>query len=447
MAWGAKDIRTQRRGDVLLEAMVASGSLVLRKVGGGRAGEVAAGRFLDCDDVTVAAIMATAAERTLAAAAGRVVLAVHDTTEVNFKNRAARRTGLGPAGDGVSPGFFCHPLLLVDVAHEAVLGLVHADIWTRDAVPVGDHAKRAIADKESRRWLDMTRACGHIARTAARVISVADREADIYEHFAARPDGVEMIVRARHDRKTACGTGLFDSPKTFDLLAVGDVQVPPRGPGDKGRVAHVSIKAGRVEIERPKKLGRDAAPDVLALNLVEIAEIEAPTGVKPIVWRLLTTLPVATLGEATAVAKMYRLRWRIEQLFRTLKSDGLDLEATQVNEAARLFKLAAMGLIAAARIMQLVDARDGGPRPATDVIEARQIDALAAISASLEGRTVRQKNPHAPGSLAFVAWVAARLGGWNCYYKPPGPKTMADGWRALEQRLAGFALARATQDV
>ena len=290
-------------------------------------------------------------------------------------------------------------------------------------------------------------ACAKIAETAARVISVADREADIYQHFAARPATVDMIVRARHDRATASGTALFAMPETFDLMAVCDVHVPSRGPGDKGRIAHVSIRAGRVEILRPRKLDDDAGPPIITLDLVEIAEIEPPAGTKPLCWRLLTTLPVATLAEATAVARMYRLRWRIEQLFRTLKSDGLDLEASQVCEAQRLFKLAAFGLIAAARIMQLVDARDGSPRPATDVIAAEHVDAIAVISKSLEGKTARQQNPHAKGSLAWVSWVTARLGGWNCSYKPPGPKTMADGWHRLADRLAGFALARTVRVV
>lgn len=151
MAWGAKDIRVERRGDAIIEAVVQTGSLVLRRIGGGRAGEIAVGRSLDHDDITVPAIMATAAERTLTAAKGRYVLAVQDTTEVNFKDRSARRTGLGPAGDGVSPGFFCHPLLRVDVESEAVLGLVHAEIWTREDTPVGPRASRAITDKESGR--------------------------------------------------------------------------------------------------------------------------------------------------------------------------------------------------------------------------------------------------------------------------------------------------------
>ncbi len=144
-------------------------------------------------------------------------------------------------------------------------------------------------------------------------------------------------------------------------------------------------------------------------------------------WRLLTTLPVATLAEAKEVAHLYRLRWRIEQLFRTFKTAGLDIEASQVWEAARMLKLAALGLVAAARIMQLVDARDGSSRPASDVIEASDVAAVAAISRSLEGGTARQRNPHPQGSLAFLSWVTARLGGWTGYYRPPGPKTMATG--------------------
>jgi Transposase DDE domain len=244
---------------------------------------------------------------------------------------------------------------------------------------------------------------------------------------------------------------MFTAPEAFHPLDVVSVHVPPRGPGDKGRVAQVSIRAGRVGIVCPAPLraevkARGWAP-TLTLGLVEIAEVSAPKGATPLRWRLLTTLPVTTLAEATEVARLYRLRWRIEQLFRTLKSDGLDFEATQVTEARRLFKLAALGLVAAVRIMQLVDARDGGPRPATDIIDATQIPAVAAISAGLEGKTARQKNHHQEGSLAWLSWVTARLGGWNCYYKPPGPKTMADGWKRLAERLAGYHLAIATKNV
>jgi len=141
------------------------------------------------------------------------------------------------------------------------------------------------------------------------------------------------------------------------------------------------------------------------------------------------------------VVQLYRLRWRIEQTFRSLKSDGLDLEDSQISDRERMFNLAAMALIAALRIIQLVDARDGSPRPAGDVIDDEFAIALQRLSKKLQGNTDRQKNPHAPGSLAFVSWIAARLGGWNCYYKPPGPKTMRTGWNRLAAILQGYVLA------
>jgi hypothetical protein len=64
-----------------------------------------------------------------------------------------------------------------------------------------------------------------------------------------------------------------------------------------------------------------------------------------------------------------------------------------MHEAQRLFKLAVVGLATACRTMQLVDARNGSPRPATDVIDAALLSAAEAIGATLEGKTERQKTP------------------------------------------------------
>jgi hypothetical protein len=162
--------------------------------------------------------------------------------------------------------------------------------------------------------------------------------------------------------------------------------------------AAVAIKAGRVKIKRPKTApNRDEAP-ALTLGLVEVREIvpaskrSKATGQPPL-WRLVTTLPVATLAQALDAVRLYRLRWRIEEVFRVLKSDGLDIEESQLETAARLLNLATLGLVAAARIIQLVDARDGSPRPATDVIEAEYIEAVAAISAMLEAVPSGRRTP------------------------------------------------------
>jgi hypothetical protein len=107
------DMRRERAGASLFERVVASGSLVLREIGGSRAGELSANRFLGSPYVAPGEIVRTAGQRTAAACAGRRIVAAQDTTEINFKDRARRRKGLGSAGDGQSPGFFCHAMIAI----------------------------------------------------------------------------------------------------------------------------------------------------------------------------------------------------------------------------------------------------------------------------------------------------------------------------------------------
>jgi hypothetical protein len=160
-------------------------------------------------------------------------------------------------------------------------------------------------------------------------------------------------------------------------------------------------------------LRQSEACETVELTLVEAREIDAPSGKTPLSWRLLTTRTVTCAAEAEDVAQLYRLRWRIEQVFRALKSDGLALDDSQVIDAERMFNLAVIGLAGAIRTIQLVDARDGSPRSMSDVIDTAFTVAPERLSKKLEGKTLRQKNPHPPNSLAFVAWIAGRLGGWN----------------------------------
>jgi hypothetical protein len=105
-----------------------------------------------------------------------------------------------------------------------------------------------------------------------------------------------------------------------------------------------------------------------------------------------------------------------------------------------MLNLAAIGLAGAIRTIQLVDARDGSARPATDVIDAGFTAALERLSTKLEGKTARQKNPHAPGSLAFVSWIAARLGGWIATIIPPAPRPCAPAGPASPQSSKAIPL-------
>ena len=444
------DMRREQAGANLFERVVATGSLVLRAASGRRGKELSAGRFLASPHVKPEEMMETAGRRTAAACAGRRIVAAQDTTEINFKDRDRRRKGLGPAGDGQSLGFFCHTMIAIDADEDALLGVVHARIWTRARKRVAARRSRDIEDKESHRWVEATGIASDVLSSAAQLVVVGDRECDIYSQFVRIPPGVDLIVRAAHDRRLAQDERLFDAPSDWRELGAMDVHVPPARPGDGGRTARVGLKAGRVCIVKPRH-GASSDPKSVTLTYLEVSETTPPKGKPAIRWRLLTTLPVAGEADAFAAAKeivrLYRLRWRIEQVFRAMKSDGLCLEDTQVTQAARLFNLAAIALVAAARIIQLVDARDGSSRPATDVAEPEVIAAAQVIGPTLEGSTARQKNPHQPGSLAWLAWIVARLGGWNCYYKPPGPKTMRTGWDKLAAMAMIYPVAMAQKEV
>jgi hypothetical protein len=445
MAVAFGDIRVAERADWLINRVVSTGSLVLRKLGETRAGEKAVHRFLSSPYVRVERIVETLAARTAAQCNGRRIVAVQDTTEINFAGRDKKRRGFGPAGDGATPGFFIHPVIAIDVESEAVVGLVDAAIWTRAQERVAARRSRTPEAKESARWLAGCDAAAHVLPEAL-VTMVSDRESDIYSLFAGKPERVDLIVRAAQDRKLTEGAMLFAALAEAACLSVTEVRVAPRGPGDKGRIATVELRAGTVQVARPQNGLIADLPTSIELNLVEAREADAPPDRPPLLWRLLTTHAIRTAAQAEEVVQLYRLRWRIEQIFRALKSDGLALEDSQVIDAERMFNLAAIGLAGAICTIQLVDARDGSPRPASDIVDDSFAPALERLSAKLEGKTERQKNPHAPGSLAFVAWIAARLGGWNCYYKPPGPKTMRDGWTRLAAILDGYALAAESQN-
>ncbi len=435
------DKRLSRRGSIVFNRIVATGSLVQRRIGKSRAGELGMARFLESPAVTKEEIVETIATRTARSCLGRRVVVAQDTTEVNFAGREAGRWDLGPAGDGKSAGFLIHAAVAVDVESAAVLGLADATIWKRSGEAKVARQQRELMDKESHRWLTTTRIVADLLKDSEQVVVVGDRENDIYSVMARRPEGTELIVRVARDRVLEDGGKLFEETAQWPVLKTTDVELEARRPGEKRRTARMQIRGGRVRLKRPRTADAGDLGE-LELTLVEAREVGAPKGVTPVHWRLLSSLPASTAEQAEEIIQLYRLRWRIEQVFRALKSDGLKLPEVQMQNGIKLLKLAALGVAAAVRILQLVDARDGSKRPALDIADEAMIEAALAIGPTLEGKTVRQQNPHPPRSLGWLAWIVARLGGWNCYYKPPGPKTMGIGWHDFTQHAAGFLLAR-----
>jgi hypothetical protein len=362
-------------------------------------------------------MVATAAARTAARVVGRHVLAIQDTTSVRA------------AGDGRC--ITLHPVIAVDAVEGALLGLVDARFLMREGGRRAQRRQRDFIDKQSCRWLEGARRAADVAAAGAALVTVvADREGDIYEDFACKPDGVELLVRAGQDRKLADGSRLFAKAET--LPEAGRLTVDlPAAPGRPARTAVLALRFCTVRIARPRSRSQaDAAalPESVPLTLVEARELDAPDGVAAAHWRLLTTHAAADAADARRIVGFYRQRWTIEQLFRTLKTQGFDIEALRLAENGPLEKLVTATVVAAVTVLQLVRERDGAAkRPLEDAFDPEDQNALEAVSADLEGNTARQKNPHPKGSLAFAAWTFARLGGWTGYYGKPGPVVMFNG--------------------
>jgi len=155
----------------------------------------------------------------------------------------------------------------------------------------------------------------------------------------------------------------------------------------------------------------------------------------------LTTHDVNDVADARRILGFYRLRWTVEQLFRTTKTKGFDIEALRQQEGGPLEKLVAATIVAAVTVMQLVAERDGKlGRPLADAFDPDDQPVLERVGLSLEGKTQKQKNPHPKGSLAFASWVFARLRGWTGYYGKPGPIVMLRGLTEFHAIKHGWTL-------
>lgn len=416
----------------------------MRRLGGGPAGERRFGRFLANPKVTTREMLASAAARLGPLVAGRHVLAIQDTTELNFEAHARRTRGLGLVGNGVDHGFFLHPVLVAEASlGGGIIGLAGAELWRRHKRKAANYRRQPIAEKESYRWLQGGERAKAALSTAAAITLMSDAESDCYELFARLPDArTQLLIRACQDRRLADGASLYAFAESLPERHRYTLALPATKKRT-ARTATMALRFGSATIRRPAACADKSLPREVTLFLVEARELDPPAGVEPVRWRLLTTHRVETVEAARQIVAWYCRRWHIEQLFRTLKRQGLDLESSLVERADALMKLCVLALIAAVRTLQLTYARDGTTdQPAAVAFEPDEITALRHLLPTLEGKTDKQKDRFPADSLAWAAWIIARLGGWSGYAsgRPAGPITILHGLNRFAAIFQGFKL-------
>jgi hypothetical protein len=113
---------------------------------------------------------------------------------------------------------------------------------------------------------------------AACITVVADRESDVFEQFARRPAGVQLLTRAAQDRSLADAGRLFATVDAWPEQHRETIVLPAQ-PGRRERTACLSFRFGAISLRRPSTADKGLA---------------------------------ASVDQAKEIVRWYRLRWTVE---------------------------------------------------------------------------------------------------------------------------------------
>ena len=401
----------------------------------GEAAQKAAYRLLSNGGVTMEHIVSGHREATVERCRGQeVVLAVQDTTSLNYSALGSAAASLDRLGGGNNRtlGIPVHAGLAITESRRP-LGAFHidADFRRRDG-------------KDSLRWLEALARAAELddACPGTRVVTVCDREGDIWDLLAAaRRGGRGLLVRADRGarRRVASAAGaparcLWEATAELPVLATRAVKVAARGASRasaarKGRTARLEVRAAEFDILPPQAPPhrRDGPPGrLLAVRATE--RNPPPSAKEPPDWLLLTTEGGPDRDSALRALRWYEARWTIEEYFRILKT-GTRVEDRRLDHADDLRRCLAFDAITAWRVMDLERrARDTPDRPAAEMFSEREIDALYILLQHYH--VIRAPPDTAPNIRSFVIDLARLVGFIPSRRQPlPGTQKLWEGWR------------------
>jgi hypothetical protein len=409
----------------------------------------AAYHLFDCDDVTFEAIARPHWEQTKQRPAGRY-LVIGDTTELDF-GRHRDVPGLGPTGNGGGLGFLLHNALLVAAESKEVIGVAGQATHYRPETKASkkkskrkeNSAARLKRDRESEVW---GKVIDQVGKPPAGVewIHVLDRGGDnfeVYCHLQQQHCG--WVVRASHlNRYVLAGSAekrmkLSKYLPQLELLGTYELSLRAR-PGHPARTAKLEVRVGSIKMPVPHHKSpwvRELDPQPIAMNVVQVVEVDAPAGVEPICWVLLTSLPVETLDQAWTVIEYYEARWLVEEYHKALKT-GCRVTDRQLKTAGRLEAMVGLMSVAAVRLLRLKSlARTSPEIPAQRVVPRVWLAMLKAA----------RKGLHRVHDLTVGQFYreVAKLGGFLGRQGDgdPGWITIWRGWEKLNNFVHGAALA------
>jgi len=433
--------RTQRLID-LAETLGQRPTASLPEACGDAATLKAAYRFFDTDDIPAEAILTSHVQATDTRLREQpLVLAVQDTVYLDWTHHPATE-GLGPLAQAHRQGLLSHNTVAI-TPDRVPLGILQQQVWARDVATFGqvdDPKQRPTSEKESQKWLESLAAVSAARKRCpdTHFVSVGDSEADMYDLFTApRPSGGDLLIRACQNRRVDHDAAyLWEVYPHARRVGTTTVHVP-RQEERPARVATLTVATAPVTLQPPRRRAKERLPavDVWAVWAVE----EAPAdGGEPIVWLLLTTVPVTTWQEALERLAWYACRWGIEVWHKVLKS-GCQIEARQLGTAARLERCLALYAVIAWRIVYATMlARALPDAPCTAVLADDEWQALWCA------RYDTDTPPETPPTIREAVREIAHLGGFlgRKHDGEPGVTVIWKGWQRLVEFVHMYRILR-----
>lgn len=448
------DKRLCRVLDKIINRISEKQTLSMRKLSNERKEEVQFGRFVGNDKVSIKALEEQLYGQMRKHCQSSHCLLIEDTSKVGFSLKRATK-GLGKVDKGQIQGFYIHPVLCIDAENYGCHGIASLEFINRPW-PQEELSRKAIRaarsripfeQKEAYHWLSSIEKalpqCYHVPTKTV----VADREADIYPLLTGLLEmGVDYVIRSRFDRPTQGGQTILQEVESWSPQHCYQIDVPATDIHSAHR-AKVVIKYGQVWLKKSEGKSIKQLPKHHLTYVVEVKELaESVINDEPAIhWVLLTSHAVDCTEMALQVIEWYKQRWNVEQIFRTLKSKGLRLESSQVEDYEKLQKLTVLALIAAVKVIQLLRARnDKTGQTINCAFNEQEQECILLLSKKLAGKAEKLQNPYGKDSLAFAAWVIARLAGWSGYksQRPPGPIDLLIGLQRFNERFQGYILAK-----
>ena len=355
------DLRLEQRYEQLLNSLCSSQTHRVSSLCSDWAGQTAGYRFFNNPRVSLSELVGLCSSLEADHIKGRDILALIDGSSIGLsckKKRPSVWQGMGVIDDNHTPGFYIYPCLVLDRLSGAILGLADICLFTRPKTSKDRQANQkqklqrtslCFQHKESSVWSLVTSNAGQVLEGARSVTYVMDRGGDIYDsihEILEDKDRVNnLIIRSKHDRKVICsqtGVHLRMSKLIGQISPAGRRKVPLRQLFHlsktnrkmikrQAREAVLEIRYAKIRLACP----RGHSPLGKSLWIVHGKELPCsiPKGEKGVEWTIITSLPVECFQQACAVLDFYQQRWWIEQLFRILKKDGIDIERIELQGA------------------------------------------------------------------------------------------------------------------